>query len=182
MMEPPAHDDPGWETVRQRVARLQEANGRLRSRSWLALRLNVVVIVGIVCWLAWPGKPLTAESVRADQVGADRFWSGDNSLREDGVWIWGRRDQSWIELGFLDGRDPRLYVNNQWHGHIEANLYVKPFLGLYALGLSERASRQGPQIELSFCPDRSPHIMLRDSSGAVVWEAPPKPRCRDRFG
>jgi hypothetical protein len=180
-MERLSHDEPSWETVRQRVARLEEANGRLRSRSWLALRLNVAIIVGIVCWLAWPGKSLTAESVTAAQVGADRFWSGESSLGRDWIRVTGRRDQSWMELGYRDDRDPRLYINNQWHGHIEANLYVSPFLGLYALGLSERADRQGPQIELSFCPDRSPHIMLRDSSGVVLWEAPPKPRCRNRF-
>ena len=181
-MKRPAHDEPGWETVRQRVARLEEANGRLRSRSWLALRLNVVIIVGIVGWLAWPGKSLTAESVTAAQVGANQFWSGENSLGRNSVRVTGRRDQSWLDLSYLDDRDPLLYVNNQWHGHIEANLYVSPFLGLYALGRSSRADRQGPQIELSFCPDRSPHIMLRDSSGVVVWEAPPNPRCRDRFG
>jgi hypothetical protein len=176
-MERSLHDEPTWETVRQRVDRLEAANARLRRRSWLALRLNVVIIVGIVCWLAWPGKPLTAQSVRVTQVGADRFWSGDTSLSEDQVWVRGPRNYALMKLGYLDGRDPRLFVENGGHGHIEAHLFGKPFLGLYGLSEGEKADRQGPQIELSFCPDRSPHIMLRDVTGTVVWEAPPKPRC-----
>jgi hypothetical protein len=159
-----------WRQAQARIARLEAEHGRWRRRGLLALRLNIVLLVGIACWLALPNKALTAERVTAQQAGAIRFWHGESGLTRQLVRITGRPTQSWLLLGYLNPDIPRLSISAAPHGEIEASIVGRPSLRIFAGG--SRASRLGPAIELKLGFDGAPQIVLRDAIGRVVWQAP----------
>jgi hypothetical protein len=180
MMEAPIVEYIDWHLARARLARLEEAHGRLRSRGLLALRLNILVIVGIALWLAWPGKTLTAERLTTDTIGADIVWSGYTLLDRESALITGRYREipedriyreAWIALRYSDSRDPRLYLRNDRSGEIEATIYGAPALRMFA-DTSSKSHEAGPQFEFRFGKEWSPEIVLRDVHGQVVWRAP----------
>ena len=180
MMEASIAENVDWQLARARLARLERAHGRLRSRSLLALRLNIVAIVGIVCWLAWPGKTLTAEHLTAHTVGGNTVWSGITSVGPESALISGRSRvtadggsfrEAWIRLGYSSSREPRLYLRNARAGEIEATIYGAPALRMFA-DTSFDARKVGPQFEFRFGEGWSPEIVLRDVHGQVVWRAP----------
>ena len=172
-MDAPQVETIDWQQVRARVARLEEAHGRMRSRGLLALRVNVLIVVAIACWLAWAGKSLTAESVSAGRVGAGTYWSARSSLDDERLRVSARRDESWIVVGYAsDPHVPELRLTRYPYSQIDAMILGSPFVRLSGRSGGLGTNRRGPTIEMRFAADWSPQIVLRDVFGETVWQAP----------
>jgi hypothetical protein len=154
------------------VRQLAQQNRELRRRGALAVALNTTLLVGLLCWLVWPGKTLTAERVYADQAVADSFGTFATRMRSDGSLVLRESDGAAIRLSVADPDAATFSLERGEYGQIVASVGNAPFIGLYADASTDPGSHQ-PQIELSLAgEDRSPRIVLRDLNGQVIWHAP----------
>jgi hypothetical protein len=171
-MDLAALDEQRWREMSVRVTRLEDEGRDLKRRTLVAAGLNALLLLGLACWLAWPGKGLMTKRLTAQVVDADSIVTGHAALRPDGLLLVGSQEPSLIRLSTADPDAPAIVVQHDRGGQIVASVGDAPFIGLYGAGGNGDQGRQA-QIELSVDPrDRSPHIVLRDVSGQVVWQAP----------
>jgi hypothetical protein len=182
-----------WEAMRRRVEHLEMENYELKRRGLLAFGVLAVLVLGLIWWLAWPGKTLVAHWVRADVLQPSRvanFRGGvaldlrdEHGDQADHLALWDNPDSdSSIQVGFIYPTGylppprgshspgiPRLSLSMPTDGAVLATVWGGPELALYAD--SDMMGR--PQIELSlYGSDGSPQIVLRDKSGQEIWRAP----------
>ena len=161
-----------WQELNDRVRQLAKQNRELKRRGALAVALNTTVLVGLLCWLVWPGKTLTAERVYADQAVADNFGTFATQMRSDGSLVLRDSDGAALRLSVADPDAATFSVERGGYGQVVARVDNAPFVGLYANASADPGSHQ-PQIELSLADeDGSPRIVLRDVNGQVIWHAP----------
>jgi hypothetical protein len=171
-MDLAALDAQRWRDVSERVTRLEEEGRELKLRTLVAAGLNVLLLLGLACWLAWPGKGLMTKRLTAQVVDAESIVTAHAALRPDGLLLVSGRDPSSIRLSTADPDAPSIVVQHDRAGQIVASVGDAPFIGLYSAGGSDDLGRQA-QIELSVDPrDQSPRIVLRDLDGQVLWHAP----------
>jgi hypothetical protein len=169
-----------WQDLRRRVEQLERENYDLKRRGALGSGVLLLLLLGIVWWLAWPGKTLVAHWVRTDVVQPSRIadFGGGSLLKlrdaegyqADWLRLWASPSRnSIVSLGFTDPSGaPDLTMWDQ-NGALTARVWNAPMIGLYANTLMEGR----PQLELSLDgPDNAAQIVLRDRSGREIWHAP----------
>jgi len=167
-----AVDARRWRDVNDRVNRLEAANDQLKRRTLVAAGLNGLLLIGLACWLAWPGKTLTSKLLTAREISAESIVTPYAALGPDELLLLSSFDPSSIRLSTADPQHPSVTLQHDEHGRIVARLGDGPFLGLYAGGRSADPDRP-PQIELSIdANDSAPKIVMRDVNGRVIWHAP----------
>jgi hypothetical protein len=172
MMDLAALDAQRWREMGERVTRLEAEGRELKRRTLVAAGLNALLLLSLACWLAWPGKSLMTKRLTAQVVDAESIVTAHAALRPDGLVLMGSQEPSSIRLSTADPDAPALVMQHDRAGQIVASVGDAPFIGLYGPADNGDQSRQ-PRIELSVDPrDQSPHIVLRDVSGQVVWQAP----------
>ena len=171
-MDEIARDVERWREVSRRVDRLDQANRELKRRTLIAAGLNTVLLLGLVGWLAWPGKSFITRTLTVRTVDAESIVTPHAALRHDGLLILSDQDPSSVHLSATNPDAPSLTLQHDERGRIVASVGGAPFIGLYADGRNVDAGSE-PQIELALDErNGSPRIVLRDVSGRVVWQAP----------
>lgn len=171
-MDLAALDKQRWHEASERVTRLEEESRELKRRTLVAAGLNALLLLSLACWLAWPGKDLMTKRLTAQVVDADSIVTAHAALRPDGLLLVGSEDPSSIRLSTANPDAPSIVVQHDRAGQIVASVGDAPFIGLYSASGNSDPGRPA-QIELSVDPhDQSPHIVLRDVGGQVVWQAP----------
>jgi hypothetical protein len=156
----------------RRVDQLDRANWEMKRRTLLAAGLNVVLLLALVGWLAWPGKGMISRTLTVSTLDAESIVTPHAALREDGLLILSDQEPSSVHLSAANPDAPSLTLQHDENGRIVASVGNAPFIGLYADGRSTD-SGSGPQIEMALDDrDASPRIVLRDVRGQVIWHAP----------
>jgi hypothetical protein len=159
-----------WRWMRDRVSRIERINRRLRKLGTLAIRVNVIVVVAIVGWLVWPGKTLTTDRLTATRSGASAFWTGQSGLYTDSVRVADEGLRHMISFGHTRAGGP--YLQMEGDTDLRAQFYGSPSIRIAARPFSMDPADRQPRIELSFDAGWAPRILLRDGTGATVWQAP----------
>ena len=170
-----------WRSVRARVMRLEQENHRLRGWGRVSVGVNVLILVGALYWLAWPGRPLKTEQLTTDLVSADALLTRRPATSYTDLRSYGR-SHDLVQLGD-DGSasthvdiEPNiawLTMQNIDHGELVMDIWGTPRIAFQKDTAFRNPKHGDPQIELWLeGPSRSPKIMLRDANSQVIWHAP----------